>query len=106
MVDDVVEDAVEDAVDDVVGVEKVVVDMEEVVVDVEEVVVDVEEVVLDVEEVVVVVEGNVAEEVDDGISVEEDDVDVVFVVNVACVDAGATHVLVDDADNAMWVAKG
>ena len=63
---------------------------------VEEVVVEVEEVVVDLEEVV---RGNVAEAVHDGISEEEDDVhvDVMFVeVMVACVDAGATHVLVDD----------
>ena len=104
-----VEDAVDDAVDDMAGgvVEEAVdsvVDVEEVVVNVEEVVVDVEEVVVDVEEVVVDVEGNVADVVHDGIS-EEDDVDVAFVeVVVACVDAGATHVLVD-AD-AMWVTKG
>ena len=59
--------------------------------------VDVEGVVVDVEEVVVVVEGNVADVVHDGISEEDDDVDVMFVeVIVACVDAGATHVLVDD----------
>lgn len=90
VVEDAVDDMIEDAVDDV-G------DVEEVVVDVEEVMVDVEEVVVDVEEVVEVVEGNVADAVDDEISEEEDDVGVVFVdVIVACVDAGATHVLVDD----------
>ena len=40
--------------------------------------VDVEQVVVDVEEVVVVVEGNVADVVHDGISEEDDDVDVMF----------------------------
>ena len=90
-----VEDAVDDAVDDMA--EDVVEDAVDGVVDVEEVVLDVEEVVVDVEEVVVVVEGNVADVVHDGISEEEDDVDAAFVeVVVACVDAGATHVLVDD----------
>ena len=74
VVANVAKDAVEDAIDDAV--------------------VD----VVDVQEVVVVVEGNVADAVDDGISEEEDDgVDVVVVeVIVACVDAGATHVLVHD----------
>lgn len=98
VVEDAVEDAVDDAVDDMIedAVDDVG-DVEEVVVDVEEVMVDVEDVVVDVEEVVEVVEGNVADAVDDEISEEEDDVGVVFVdVIVACVDAGATHVLVDD----------
>lgn len=74
VVDDVVKDVKEDTVDD--AVDYVLEDALDDVVDVEEVVVDVKEVVVDVEEVV---EGNVAEALDDGISEEKDDVDVVFV---------------------------
>ena len=84
VVDDVVKDVKEDTVDD--AVDYVLEDALDDVVDVEEVVVDVKEVVVDVEEVV---EGNVAEALDDGISEEKDDVDVVFVEVIA-----ATHVLV------------